>query len=249
MLVFHGTTDYFTTPITSKGKKFKDFGVGFYLTISQDQAERFAESRKDDVIRRKNCDAIVHAFELDYEKFKSDEFHHRSFDEYNEAWVDFIIENRRNARREKHHPYGTVYGPIADGKAGKLLSQYERKEISKETLLEKLRGYGPTQYQYYFGSQKAINECLIYYTSYVVSATPINIPEIYNSTLPDNIHIKWKFNKKNRYMISDQYTKYVNHSVSISSKPQFSITRTLKDIWPLEKLRITSTEDNEDYRL
>ncbi len=242
MLVFHGTTDYFTTPITSKGKKYKDFGVGFYLTISQDQAERFAESRKDDVMRRKKCDAIVHAFELDYEKFKSDEFNHLSFDKYDEAWVDFIVENRRNARREKHHQYGTVYGPIADGKTGKLLSQYEREEISKETLLEKLSSYGgPTKFQYYFGSQKAINACLRYYTSYVVSSTPIDIPEVYNSTLPDNIAIKWNLNKKNRYLISDNYN---NYNVSITSKPKYSVTPTFKDIWPFDKQIVTSMEVN-----
>lgn len=236
MLVFHGTTDYFTIPVTSRGKKLKDFGVGFYLTVSQDQAEKFAESRRDAaLLRRKKRDAIVHAFELDYEKFKSKEFNYISFDEYNEEWVDFIIENRKNAKREKHHPYGTVYGPIADAKAGKLLSQFEREEISKETLLEKLRGYGPTQFQFYFGSQKAINECLTYHTSYVVSITPINIPEIYNSTLPDDIHIKWKFNKKNRYIISDTYTKYINYNVSVSSKSTFNVTRTFKDIWPYEK--------------
>lgn len=235
MLVFHGTTDYFTEPITSKGGKYKDFGVGFYLTALQEQAEEFAESRRDAaLLRRKKRDAIVHAFELDYEKFKSKEFNYISFDEYNGEWVDFIIENRKNAKREKHHQYGTVYGPIADGKTGKLLDQYEREEISKETLLKKLKGHGPTQFQFYFGSQKAIRECLSYLVSYVVSTTPINIPDIYNATLPDDIHIKWKINKKNRYLIS---SNYANYSTSVSSKPKFEVTRTptFKDIWPINR--------------
>lgn len=234
MLVFHGTTDYFTEPITSKGGKYKDFGVGFYLTAFQEQAEEFAEGRKDSVKTSKKRDAIVHVFDLNYEKFKSNEFNHISFNQYDEAWVDFIIENRRNARREKHHQYGTVYGPIADGKTGKLLNQYEREEISKETLLKKLRNYGPTQFQFYFGSQKAIRECLSYLVSYVVSTTPINIPGIYNATLPDDIHIKWKINKKNRYLIS---SNYANYSTSVSSKPKFEVTRTptFKDIWPINR--------------
>ena len=234
MIVFHGTTDYFTTPITSKGKKYKDFGVGFYLTARQEQAEEFAEGRKDSAKPNKKRDAIVHVFDLNYEKFTSKEFNYMSFDKYDEQWVDFIIENRKNAKREKHHQYGTVYGPIADGETGKLLNQYEREEISKETLLKQLRNYGPTQFQFYFGSQKAIRECLSYLVSYVVSTTPINIPDIYNATLPDDIHIKWKINKKNRYLISNNYA---NYSTSVSSKPKFEVTRTptFKDIWPINR--------------
>ena len=32
-------------------------------------------------------------------------------------------------------------------------------------------------------------------------------------------------------------SSYTNYNVSVSSKPQFNITRTFKDIWPFDKLK------------
>lgn len=97
--------------------------------------------------------AIVTIFEFDVLGLDSSNLKIRRFDSYSEEWLDFIISNREGHQVEK---YDFVYGPIADDKVGFQLRRYKDEVIDRAELLGRLKYMKGITFQYFFGSEEAI---------------------------------------------------------------------------------------------
>jgi hypothetical protein len=90
-----------------------------------------------------NNGGFISEFEFDEFAYNDDELQILRFDEYNEAWLDFVIANRSETKGNKHS-YDIVEGPVADDDIAQRIWVYLRGEISKKEFLEELKFHSPT---------------------------------------------------------------------------------------------------------
>ena len=132
MILYHGSNQIIEQIDLSKGRKGKDFGQGFYLSDSFEQAKLMAEN----TVARMECgESCITKFEFDDNLLHSPvDVKVKLFTEYNIEWAKFII---------------------ADDRVGLQLQRYRQQYISLEQLVEELKYKRPT-FQYFFGTEKAI---------------------------------------------------------------------------------------------
>ena len=75
MLLYHGSTMAVRKPIVSRGRGKTDFGKGFYTTTSREQAEKWAQIKRDRM--GGEAHAIVSVFELDDAVLNNPAYHTR----------------------------------------------------------------------------------------------------------------------------------------------------------------------------
>ena len=107
MILYHGGTEAVTQPDCKAGRPDLDFGQGFYVTLLQDQAEGFANRKARD----RKAKPMISVYEFDYEAAIQD-CEYLKFEFYDEAWLDFVAENRSG--NYDGNIYDVVYGPVAD---------------------------------------------------------------------------------------------------------------------------------------
>lgn len=146
--LYHGSAMRFTRPDVSKGRAYKDFGKGFYLSVDRNQAigmmhKKFAElfSRKLDKVGVDPSKTLYRAT-IDNEYLKSLKV--KVFPTADASWLDFILSCRRVAGIP--HDFDVVIGPTADDDTRLLLKNYvdgvygdPDDPASKETLLRLLK--------------------------------------------------------------------------------------------------------------
>ena len=122
ILVYHGTTSLFDEIETSKGKPYKDFGRGFYVTRNYSHAANLAVRNKRLEQERfgRKCEAYVYTYEMDWERLS--DFSVKEFTEADMSWMYFVLENRKT--KECAHEYDIVIGPTADDDTSAVLKAY-----------------------------------------------------------------------------------------------------------------------------
>ena len=90
MIVYHGSNVIVSDPKLMQQNRYLDFGFGFYTTTNKAQAIGFAGKVTK---RRKEGSEAVSIYELD-EKKAFAECVILQFVSANEAWLDFVSENR-----------------------------------------------------------------------------------------------------------------------------------------------------------
>ncbi len=151
MILYHGSNLYIDTINLAKSKPSKDFGKGFYLSDSRQQALEMARFKTLIL----GGEMAVTEFEFDEELMTSGELKVLTFDSYSEEWLDFILLNRTSPSTS--HDYDIVYGPIANDKVGAQIFKYYEHSINKAELLERLKYMKGITFQYFFGSEEAIS--------------------------------------------------------------------------------------------
>ena len=151
MILYHGTNVVFDEIDLTKSKPNKDFGQGFYLSREYTQAMDMAKIKVEQL---ESGVPTVITFEADETKMLSLKV--LRFDDYSEEWATFILLNRNNASRQPAHDYDIVIGPIANDRVGVQLWKYENQSIDLPTLVHNLRNMKGITFQYFFGSEKAI---------------------------------------------------------------------------------------------
>ena len=152
MLLYHGSNQIIKTPNLNKGRKFLDFGSGFYLSTGVKQAENRARSAKlffdagSPVINIYEFDEAV--VNLNIHKFKSADI----------PWLDFVIANRKGAPASQ---YDIVIGPTANDKTILTIDQYmqgmyDHLENPKEIVIQLLQPE-KLETQYLFATERAIS--------------------------------------------------------------------------------------------
>ena len=133
MLLYHGSTMAVRKPIVSRGRVKTDFGKGFYTTTSREQAEKWAQIKRDRM--GDEAHAIVSVFELDDAVLNNPAYHTRHFDGATAEWLDFVVGNRRG---EVHHNFDLIMGPVANDKLYATITLYENGILDANAAIEQL---------------------------------------------------------------------------------------------------------------
>lgn len=133
MLLYHGSTMAVRKPIVSRGRCKTDFGKGFYTTTSREQAEKWAQIKRDRM--GDEAHAIVSVFELDDAVLNNPAYHTRHFDGATAEWLDFVVGNRRG---EVHHNFDLIMGPVANDKLYATITLYENGILDANAAIEQL---------------------------------------------------------------------------------------------------------------
>ena len=152
MILYHGTNKAFDKIDLTKSKPNKDFGRGFYLSKEFGQAMEMAKTKVEQL---ETGAPVVLTFELDEEQMNRLKV--LRFEAYTEDWAKFIIMNRKNDSNKPAHDYDVVFGPIANDRVGVQLWKYENHTIDLQTLTANLRNMRGITFQYFFGTERAVN--------------------------------------------------------------------------------------------
>lgn len=133
MLLYHGSTMAVRKPIVSRGRGKTDFGKGFYTTTSREQAEKWAQIKRDRM--GDEAHAIVSVFELDDAVLNNPAYHTRHFDGATAEWLNFVVGNRRG---EVHHNFDLIMGPVANDKLYATITLYENGILDANAAIEQL---------------------------------------------------------------------------------------------------------------
>lgn len=101
---------------------------------------------------------IMNTYEFDESVMTSKELKVLTFSDYSQDWADFIFRNRENKTTQPAHNFDIVYGPIANDRVGLQMSKYEAGDISLSQLLENLKYMKGITFQYFFGTELAIEK-------------------------------------------------------------------------------------------
>jgi len=121
--VYHGSTYLFEEIDAAKGKPYKDFGRGFYVTENPNHAKNLAlrNKRIELEVYSRYVDAYLYTFEFDLSEAKK-EFSVMEFKEADLTWMRFVLSNRKV--RERTHNYDIVTGPTANDDTSVVLKAY-----------------------------------------------------------------------------------------------------------------------------
>lgn len=133
MILYHGSNLTVSEPKLVAQNRFLDFGYGFYTTTNKTQAIGFADKVTK---RRKDGIPTVSIYEIDEAKAFS-ECSVLRFDFPDEAWLDFVSDNRAGKYNGK--PYDFIYGPVANDDVYTTFTLYTAGILSKEQTVEALK--------------------------------------------------------------------------------------------------------------
>jgi len=160
MKLYHGSNQIIKNPNIDKGRKFLDFGSGFYLSIGKKQAENRAKSAS---LFFESGVPTINIYNFDDSIYDLKILHFKNADI---KWLDFVIANRRG---ETASQYDIVIGPTANDKTILTIDQYmqgmfEHLENPKEIVIQLLQPE-KLETQYLFSTEKAI-KYLIFIEAY-----------------------------------------------------------------------------------
>lgn len=151
MYLYHGSNVEVSNPQILESDRRLDFGKGFYLTSSFEQAKRWAELT---VKRRETGKATVSVFEFDENSVSDLKILH--FTQAQKEWLEYVSMNRKN-QIIPNDDYDIVIGPVANDRTILVISLYfsgiyDIEETIKRLMPQKLCD------QYTFRTEKAIKK-------------------------------------------------------------------------------------------
>jgi hypothetical protein len=126
----------------AKSRPYKDFGRGFYTTPYKEQAMAMARRT---VRLFKDGIPVITVFSLDDDVFNNPQFRIKKFDDPDNEWANFVINNRNMRPQDINSPecnidnkYDIVTGPVADDDIVLQLRLFLRGLISIPDLKKNL---------------------------------------------------------------------------------------------------------------
>ena len=149
MLLYHGSNTQVLNPQILESDRRLEFGRGFYLTSSFEQALRWAELT---VKRRETGKSVVSVFELDEAKLTNLKV--LRFNQAQKEWLEYVTLNRKN-QYIPADDYDIVTGPVANDRTMPVISLYfsgvyDIEETIKRLMPQKLHD------QYTFKTDRAL---------------------------------------------------------------------------------------------
>ena len=138
MEIYHGSTVIVKQPEIRIEKYNKDFYFGFYCTIMEQQAIRWATRFGEGIVN-------VYEYEPD------DSLKILKFEKMTEEWLDFI----RACRSGIPHEWDIVEGPMADDTIYNYIQEFQDGKISREAFWVLAKFRYPT-HQICFNTEKAL---------------------------------------------------------------------------------------------
>ena len=148
MKLYHGSNIAVEKPKILQSDRRLDFGTGFYLTSSYEQAERWAFLT---VKRRGEGKQIITSYDLDEEMLQF--LRVKMFNEPSVEWLKFVANNRNV--KDYVDDSDIVIGPVANDRTMPVIKLYfsgiyDEEETIKRLLPQKLKD------QYALKSKKAL---------------------------------------------------------------------------------------------
>lgn len=133
MIIYHGSNMVVKEPKLIAQNRFLDFGYGFYTTTNKEQAIGFAQKVYK---RKKEGKKTVSIYEVDEQKI-FEECSVLKFDSPDEAWLDFVAENRSG--NYTGDSYDIIYGPVANDDVYTTFTLYQAGALTKEQTVATLK--------------------------------------------------------------------------------------------------------------
>lgn len=131
MRLYHGSNVGVANPRLLEGQRPLDFGSGFYTTTDFSQAAAWAQRTAR---IRKAGSPQVSVYEIDDEAYG--ELSVLRFDGPNEAWLAFVVANRRAVVIDKG--WDIVYGPVANDQTMPTLVLYLDGYLTEQETIARL---------------------------------------------------------------------------------------------------------------
>lgn len=156
MKLYHGSTQSIERIDLSCSKPNKDFGRGFYLSDNEQQAMKLAQYKAEQL----DIEPVVNIYEFDESLLLQPDLSVKQFSGYTKEWAQFVFDNRNSPDGESVHSYDIVIGPIANDRVGLQIRRYIEQEITFDVFLERLKYMKGITFQYFFGTERAINQLI-----------------------------------------------------------------------------------------
>lgn len=125
-VLYHGTVSEISHVDVTLGRGRKDFGKGFYMAVSRNQAVGMMHKKYREVVRRSRGKQERDFSERLYEVVLSEEllntFSIKVFESADEEWLDFVLMCREQGGVP--HDFDLVIGPTADDDTALCLKAY-----------------------------------------------------------------------------------------------------------------------------
>lgn len=151
MLLYHGSNIEVSKPQILESDRCLDFGKGFYLISSFEQAKRWAELT---VKRRGSGKETVSVFEFDENSVSDLKIFH--FIQAQKKWLEYVTMNRKN-QTISNDDYNIVIGPVANDRTMPVISLYFAEIYDIEETIKRLMPQKLCD-QYTFRTEKAIKK-------------------------------------------------------------------------------------------
>lgn len=149
MEIFHGSSEVVVNPAIREGRFAKDFGEGFYCTILQEQAERWAKRKTPSVVNI-------------YDYVLTGELKVMEFAQMTDEWLDFIVDCRRGIS----HDFDIVVGAMANDQIFNYINDFVDGMLTREQFWVLAKFKRPT-HQICFCSEEALKS-ITFKESYIV---------------------------------------------------------------------------------
>lgn len=149
MRLYHGSYMTVNTPKILQADRKLDFGTGFYLTSSYEQAERWAILKAQ---RYEGNSPVISVFETDDNIFSCLKI--LKFEKADASWLRFVSANRKGL--DTDNSFDVIIGPVANDKTMPVISLYfsglyDEDEAIRRLLPQKLHD------QYAFKTEESLS--------------------------------------------------------------------------------------------
>ena len=148
MKLYHGSLEKVVVPVLNKSKKGNDFGKGFYLTSSFEQADKW--SKRNMKVKHKE-QSYISIFEI----FDFNDLKILRFESPNDEWLKFIISNRKCEKLDNN--FDLIIGPVANDQVYNTIALLEGELIDANKAIELLKTQKLFD-QYLFCSEKSLSK-------------------------------------------------------------------------------------------
>jgi len=167
-ILYHGTVSNIKHVDVSLGKGRKDFGKGFYMSVSKQQAIGMMHKKYREAIRRSKqkieTNFLENLYQITLDEQVLQSLNIKIFEVADEEWLDFILLCREKGGTP--HNYDLVVGPTADDDTAFCLKAYwdgfygkNGSTEAKKTLLNNLETEN-LGIQYFIGKQEVADSLI-----------------------------------------------------------------------------------------
>lgn len=140
-VLYHGTISEIKKVDVKAGRSRKDFGQGFYMSVSRQQAVGMMHKKYREAVRRSrhkdSCLFQENLYEIKLNGETLQSLNVKYFEEADMEWLDFVLMCREQGGMP--HDYDLVIGATADDDTALCLKAYEEGLYGKRGSLEAKR--------------------------------------------------------------------------------------------------------------
>lgn len=131
MRLYHGSNVVVPSPEIRKSVRAVDFGRGFYVTSSLEQATRWSR-----IVDKRNATASAAISVYEYDEKAAEGLRILRFAAPTGEWLDFVAAHRTGDVRQDD--WDLVIGPVANDRTMPTLGLYLRGYLSRRAAIEQL---------------------------------------------------------------------------------------------------------------